>query len=79
LLLERGKPLMTSYEPEVIQTMRAALDEVMTRIPAEQVTVSVKAAVAELILKTAAQGQTTFDGFVAVASEHIQTIVSMFS
>ena len=70
---------MTSYDPELVQTMRAALDEVMTRIPAEQVTVSVKAAMAELILKTAAQGQTTFHGFVAAATDQIQTVVSMLS
>ena len=68
-----------SYQPELIQLMRAALDEVMTRIPAEQATISVKAAAAELILKAAAQGQTTFDGLVAAASEHMQAIVSILS
>jgi hypothetical protein len=75
----RGRPLMTSYQPEVVQLMRAALEEVMTRIPAEQATVSVKAAVAELILKTAAQGQTTLDGLVAAGTEHIQAIVLMLT
>jgi hypothetical protein len=70
---------MTSYEPQLVQTMRAALEEVMTRIPAEQATVGVKAAVAELILKTAAQGQTTLDGLVGAASEQIQAIVSMLT
>ena len=29
---------MPSFSPEVIQTMRAALDEVMTKIPLEQAT-----------------------------------------
>ena len=29
---------MQSYNPELIQTMRAALDEVMTKIPSEQAT-----------------------------------------
>ena len=29
---------MPSYSPELIQTMRAALDEVMTKIPVEQAT-----------------------------------------
>jgi hypothetical protein len=70
---------MTSYQPELVQLMRAALDEVMTRIPAEQATISVKAAVAEFILKAAAQGQTTFDGLVGAATEQIQTIVSMLT
>jgi hypothetical protein len=29
---------MPSYSPELVQTMRAALDEAMTKIPVEQVT-----------------------------------------
>ena len=48
---------MQSYSPELIQTMRAALDEVMTKIPLEQATPGIKAAVAECILKAAANGQ----------------------
>lgn len=70
---------MPSYDPELIQVMRAALDDVMTRIPADQATISVKAHMAEFILKAAAQGQTTYDGLVAAASEQIQTIVSMLT
>ena len=68
---------MPSYSPELIQVMRAALDEVMTRIPLDQATPSVKAAVAECILKAAATGQTSYDGLIAAASEQIQTILSM--
>jgi len=34
---------MASYGPELIQTMRAVLDEVMTKIPVEQVTPGLKA------------------------------------
>jgi hypothetical protein len=42
---------MASYGPELIQIMRAVLDEVMTKIPVEQVTPGVKAHMAEVILK----------------------------
>jgi hypothetical protein len=35
---------MPSYSPELIQTMRAALDEVMTKVPLEQATPGIKAA-----------------------------------
>jgi hypothetical protein len=66
---------MTGYSPEVIQAMRAALDAVMTKIPAEQATQSVKGAVAEHILKVAAQGQTSSEALIAAASEHVQTIL----
>jgi hypothetical protein len=56
---------MPSFSPALIQTMRAALDEVMTKIPLEQATPGIKAALAECILKTAAGGQTSFEGLVA--------------
>ena len=67
---------MPSYSPELIQIMRAALDEVMTKIPVEHATPGIKAHMAELILKAAAEGQTSYDGLLAVASDQIQTILS---
>jgi hypothetical protein len=70
---------MQSYNPELIQTMRAALDEVMTKIPLEQATPGVKAALAECILKAAANAQTNYDGLVTAASNQIQTILSMLT
>ena len=53
---------MPSYSPELIQIMRAALDEVMTKVPLEQATPGIKAALAECILKAAAEGQTSYEG-----------------
>jgi hypothetical protein len=70
---------MPSYSPELIQTMRAALDEVMTKIPADQATPGIKAHMTELILKAAAEGQTSYEGLVVAASEQIQTILSMLT
>jgi len=70
---------MPSYSPELIQTMRAVLDEVMTKISLDHATPGIKAHMAELILKTAAEGQTTYDGLLAAASDQIQTIVSMLT
>ncbi|HZN30670.1 MAG TPA: hypothetical protein VFB88_15030 [Xanthobacteraceae bacterium] len=74
-----GDKIMPSYSPELIQTMRAALDEVMTKIPADQATPGIKAHMAELILKAAAEGQTSYEGLVVAASEQIQTILSMLT
>jgi len=51
----------------------------MTKIPVEQATPGIKAAVAECILKAAANGQTNYDGLIAAASEQIQTILSMLT
>jgi hypothetical protein len=70
---------MPSFSPALIQTMRAALDEVMTKIPLEQATPGIKASLAECILKTAAAGQTSYDGLIAAASEQIQSILSMLT
>jgi hypothetical protein len=70
---------MPSYSPELIQVMRAALDEVMTRIPAEEVTPGIKAHMAEFILKAAAEGQTSYEGLLAAASDQIQTVLSMLT
>jgi hypothetical protein len=67
---------MPSYSPELVQTMRAALDAVMTQIPAEQVTPGVKACMAELILKAAADGQTSYEALLMAASAQIQTVLS---
>jgi len=70
---------MPSYSPELIQIMRAALDDLMTRIPADQATPGLKAQVAEFILKAAAEGQTTYDGLMAAAWGQMQTILSMLT
>jgi hypothetical protein len=56
--------------------MRAALDDAMAKIPLEQATPEVKAYMAELILKAAAEGETSYDGFLATASNQIETILS---
>jgi hypothetical protein len=68
--------IMPSYSPELIHRMRAALDEVMTEIPADQATPEVKAYMAEIILKAAAAGQTNYEVLLAAASEQIQTVLS---
>ena len=70
---------MPSHSPELIQTMRAALDEVMTKFPEGQITPGIKAHMAEFILKAAAEGQTSYEGLLASASGQIQTVLSMLT
>jgi hypothetical protein len=70
---------MAAFNPELVLLMRTVLEEVMTRVPMDQATPGIKAHLAEIILKAAAQGETTYDGLIAVASSQIQTIVSMLS
>jgi hypothetical protein len=71
-----GGSVMPNFSPELIRIMRTALDEVMTKIPGDQATPAIKAHMAEIILKTAAEGQTTRDGLLAAAADQIQTILS---
>jgi hypothetical protein len=70
---------MSDYSPEVIQTMRAALDDVMTKVPVDQASVAIKARMAEYILKAAAEGQTSYDGLLVSASDYIQAVISMLT
>ncbi|MGY4320599.1 hypothetical protein [Bradyrhizobium quebecense] len=67
------------FSSELIQTMRDALETVMASVPADQSVFGLKAAVAECILRAAAHGQTSFDGFVASASDQLQSIISMLT
>ena len=70
---------MPSYDPELISTMRAALDDVMSQIPVEQATLGSKVHLAEFILKAAADGQTSYDALLAAAASQIQTVLSMLT
>ena len=70
---------MPQFDPQLIQTMRNALEEVMTRVPLEYSTSATKAYLAECILKAAAQGHTSYNELIAAASDQIQTIVSLFT
>jgi hypothetical protein len=58
---------MAAFDPGLVQTMRDALDEAMTRVPPEYATVETKAYLAEYILRAAAQGRTTYRELVAAA------------
>jgi hypothetical protein len=70
---------MPHFSPQLIQTMRGALDAAMTNVPIGHATPGVKAHLAEIILQAAAQGLTSHDSLVAVASDQIQTIISMLT
>ena len=70
---------MPQFDPQLIDLMRRALEEVMTKVPLEYSTQATKTYLAECILKAAAQGQTSYDGLVAAAAAQIQMVLSLFS
>lgn len=70
---------MTQFDAELVQVMRAVLEEIMQRVPAEYSTQATKAYLAECILKAAAQGQTSFDALMTAAANHIPIITTLLS
>jgi hypothetical protein len=70
---------MPTFDPQLIQVMRSALEEVMMKVPLEYSTPPTKAYLAECILKAAAQGQTSYDGLVNSAVDQIQVALSVFT
>jgi hypothetical protein len=70
---------MSAYSPELVAIMRAALEELMTRVPLEHATDSTKAYLAEFILKVAAEGETRYDCLIDAAVSGSPAIFSMFS
>jgi len=70
---------MPQFDPQLIQDMRNALEEVMTKVPLEYSTSATKAYLAECILKAAAQGHTGYNELIAAASDQINVILSLFT
>lgn len=70
---------MPQFDRELIALMRITLEDVMSKVPPEISNAATKAFLAECILKAAAQGHTSYSELVAAATDHIQTIMTMFS
>jgi hypothetical protein len=74
-----GSQAMPYFDPQFIDLMRNALEDVMTKVPVEYSTPAAKAYLAECILKAAAQGHTSYNELVAAASDQIQVVLSFFT
>jgi hypothetical protein len=70
---------MPEHTHQVIQDMRKALEDVMTKVPARCATAAVKVYLAECILRAAAQGHTSYNDLVVAAADQIQTAISLFT
>jgi hypothetical protein len=73
----KTEPLVPAYNPELIRTMRAVLDEAVSTLPAHRATPEIKAHVAQLILEVAADGETSHRGLLDAASKHLSRFGSM--
>lgn len=69
---------MPQFDPRLIDVMRSALEDVMSKVPVEYATPATKAYLAECILKAAAQGHTSYNELIAAASDQIQVVLSLF-
>ena len=63
----------------IIAIMRAALEQVMTKVPPAKATPAIKAHLAESILRAAAEGETSEQGFITAAADQLPTILSLFT
>jgi hypothetical protein len=70
---------MPQFEPQLVQEMRKALEDVMTRVPTKYSTLAVKVYLAECILKAAAQGHISYSELVAAAADQVQVAISLFT
>jgi hypothetical protein len=68
---------MPQFDSELIQLMRTVLEDAMTRVPLEISGTTTKAYLAEVILKAAAQGQTSYSDLITAATDQIHTLTSM--
>lgn len=69
---------MPEFGPELVALMRTVLDDVMLRVPPNVSNATTKTLLAESILKAAARGQTGYNELLAIATDQIQIIASMF-
>ena len=70
---------MPQFDPELIQLMRSALEDVMSKVPVEFCNTTTKVFLAEFILKAASQGRTSYDELIAAASDQIHFVMTMFT
>ncbi|MBN9042532.1 MAG: hypothetical protein BGP05_14095 [Rhizobiales bacterium 62-47] len=68
---------MPQFDPDIVMTMRSALEQVMTLVPEQYATLGTKAYLAEAILKAAARGETCYEGFIAAGSCEIQSVIKL--
>ncbi|WGS27452.1 hypothetical protein [Bradyrhizobium sp. ISRA464] len=70
---------MPQFDRELVALMRSALEDVMSKVPPKISNTATKAFLAECILKAAAQGHTSYNELLAAATDHLQSIMTMFS
>ena len=70
--------MMPSFSPELISTMRAVLDDVMTHIPVDQATSGIKVRLARLFYRRP-PSQTSYELLYAAAFSQIQAVLSLFT
>jgi hypothetical protein len=68
---------MPQFDPELVQLMRTVLEDAMTKLPLEISGITTKGYLAQVILKSAAEGRTTYDDLIAAATDQIHTLTSI--
>ena len=74
---EHWELIMPQFDPELVQLMRTVLEDAMTKVPLEISGTTTKAYLAEVILRAAAEGQTSYADLIAVATNQVHTLASL--
>ena len=68
---------MPQFDPELVQLMRNVLEDAMTKVPLEISGITTKGYLAQVILKAAADGRTSYADLITAATDQIHTLTSM--
>jgi hypothetical protein len=70
---------MPQFDPQLVQLMRTVLEDAMSRVPLEIAGSTTKGFLAQVILRAAAEGHTTYNELIAAATDQIHTLTSMLT
>ena len=68
---------MPQFDPKLVQLIRTVLEDAMTKVPLEISGITTKGYLAQVILKAAADGRTSYADLIAAATDQIHTLTSM--
>jgi hypothetical protein len=70
---------MPQFDPELVQLMRTVLEDAMSQVPPEIAGSTTKGYWAQVILRAAAEGHTSYVDFIAAATAQIHTLTSLLT
>jgi hypothetical protein len=70
---------MPQFDPELVQLMRTVLEDAMSRVPLEIAGSTTKGYLAQVILRAAAEGHSSYADLIAAATAQIHDLTSLLT